>query len=173
MKIILLCGGKGTRLKEGGHQKCMTVVGGKPFLAHIVDKLKGHEILFVVGHDAESVIDYFDLSGRMSHNSYLIVKDGQIPAVNAALKYLDVACLVINGDTLLPEYDYNALDTIVIRAGKGLYQSAGIYLVKPWREYKSDTDLLDSTFVRVYDGPMLELNTPESLEKARRYFNGA
>lgn len=64
MKVIILCGGVGTRLKEETEfrPKPMVLVGGKPIIWHIM-KLYSHygyrEFILALGYKAEYIKDYF------------------------------------------------------------------------------------------------------------------
>ena len=65
MNTIILCGGKGTRLKPITHKipKPMVQVKGKPILWYIINQLKQYNInkLFVaIGYKAKYIRDYFD-----------------------------------------------------------------------------------------------------------------
>ncbi|HWY79885.1 MAG TPA: sugar phosphate nucleotidyltransferase [Candidatus Sulfotelmatobacter sp.] len=64
MKVIILCGGKGTRLKEETEYKPkpMVAIGGKPILLHLM-KIYAHygftEFILALGYKAEYIKDYF------------------------------------------------------------------------------------------------------------------
>lgn len=64
MKVIILCGGVGTRLKEETEfrPKPMVLVGGKPIIWHIM-KLYSHygynEFILALGYKAEYIKDFF------------------------------------------------------------------------------------------------------------------
>ncbi|MFV0255222.1 MAG: NTP transferase domain-containing protein [Erysipelotrichaceae bacterium] len=58
---IILAAGKGTRMKSETN-KCMQMIMGKPMLAYLVNTLKEigvDNIVLVVGHQKESIIEYF------------------------------------------------------------------------------------------------------------------
>lgn len=65
MKVVILCGGKGTRLREETEYrpKPMVVVGDKPILWHIM-KLYSHygfnDFVLCLGYKGEMIEDYFD-----------------------------------------------------------------------------------------------------------------
>ena len=173
MKAIILCGGKGTRL--GGetttHQKCMIDVGGKPFLHYVVKKLKKakYEIVFAVDHMAHEVIDYFDVSSRRSKHMYYFSGHGQVGAINDWFKFSEERALFVNGDTLIHNYEYDN-HTVLLKEGKGLYRSAGIYYPYPIKGPYKDMDYVladsDQTTI-VFDYIMIEIGTPEGLQYAR------
>ena len=64
MKVVILCGGKGTRLREETEfrPKPMVPVGGRPILWHIM-KLYAHyghkEFVLCLGYKADMIRDYF------------------------------------------------------------------------------------------------------------------
>ncbi len=64
MKVVILCGGKGTRLRPYTHSipKPMLLLGRKPILEYTIEKLETEgfkEIVLAVGHLKEQVMDYF------------------------------------------------------------------------------------------------------------------
>ena len=64
MKVIILCGGTGTRLKEETEfkPKPMVLVGGKPIIWHIMKFYSSYgfnEFIFALGYKAEYIKDYF------------------------------------------------------------------------------------------------------------------
>jgi glucose-1-phosphate cytidylyltransferase len=64
MKVVILCGGKGTRLREETEfrPKAMVPVGGQPILWHIM-KMYAHfghrEFILCLGYKAEMIREYF------------------------------------------------------------------------------------------------------------------
>ncbi|MBM4077027.1 MAG: glucose-1-phosphate cytidylyltransferase, partial [Planctomycetes bacterium] len=64
MKVVILCGGKGTRLREETEYrpKPMVPVGGRPILWHIMKTYAhyGHkEFVLCLGYKGEMIKDYF------------------------------------------------------------------------------------------------------------------
>lgn len=64
MKVIILCGGIGTRLKEETEfkPKPMVIVGGQPILWHIMKIYASHgynEFILALGYKADYIKDYF------------------------------------------------------------------------------------------------------------------
>ena len=102
MKVIILAGGRGTRLSESAKNtpKPLIEVGSKPILQHQIDWLEKHgldDIRLSLGHRSEQIIDY--LKGKYE---YVVepepLKTGG--AIKFASKDLDEDFLVINGDIL-------------------------------------------------------------------------
>lgn len=191
MIAAVLCGGKGTRLRDviGQHQKCAVDVGGKPWIARILDVLdaagvskallltgyKGEEIvaaalawkkekrrLSPAGRDVSMAVDF--LHSRPSGTSAAIYL--------AFAKTKERALLVVNGDTIIPGLDLQRLveewslspkQTVAIRARSAItteVADAGIMFRVQL------TDRLD------LDVPLafLDIGSPEGLAEARRRF---
>ena len=80
MKVVILCGGKGTRLREETEfrPKPMVKIGGKPILWHIM-KTYSHfgynEFVLCLGYQGNVIKEYF--YHYMLHNSDLTVKLGK------------------------------------------------------------------------------------------------
>lgn len=63
-KVVVLCGGKGTRLRPYTYSvpKPMLPLGRRPILEFVVSNLKVHgftDLIFTVGYMKEQIIDYF------------------------------------------------------------------------------------------------------------------
>lgn len=101
--VVILAAGKGTRLNCTDHPKAMHLVGDKPLVSYIVEKLEkagvpARSIFLVVGFCKEKIIEYFkdrvnyaeqtELLGT-AHAAYVGSQ-----ALPADLKYV----LVMNGD---------------------------------------------------------------------------
>src|SRR6187200_3213649 len=81
MKVVILAGGKGTRLAEetSTRPKPMVEIGGKPILWHIMNVYASHgfqDFIVACGYRGELIKEYF--SSLLVHgNDYLInLKDG-------------------------------------------------------------------------------------------------
>ena len=116
MKAIVLCGGLGTRLGAltRNTPKPLVEVAGRPFLAHVMDKLCIPELdgfILATGYHAEQVADVMgqEWQGRPVHYSVESEALGTGGALRLAMENsdLDVA-LVANGDTLF-DCDLSAL----------------------------------------------------------------
>ena len=64
MKVVILCGGKGTRLSEETRSipKPMVKIGNKPILVHIMDIYKKygfHEFILATGYKSFIIENYF------------------------------------------------------------------------------------------------------------------
>ena len=119
MQAIILCGGKGTRLRTviGETQKTMTETGGEPFLVKVLKYLKTYKItnvIFATGYKSHEVRDYFGEKYFFGVEvSYAEEKEplgtgGAIRNCLDLMKYNYV--LVVNGDTLF-EADLDKLES--------------------------------------------------------------
>ena len=113
MKLIILCGGLGTRLRSviGEKQKTMASVKGEPFLKILIDKYKKmgiNDFIFACGYKKEEIEDYFKDGKDFGINCYYAVEEyplGTAGAIRNCLNYIDEDMVyVINGDTL---YDFD------------------------------------------------------------------
>ncbi len=102
MQVVILCGGKATRLHPLTKKipKSMIKIADRPFLEHQLDLLKknGFEnILLCVGHKAKQIKDYFGNSVKYSRDELL----GTGGALKNAEKILEDTFLVMYGDSYL------------------------------------------------------------------------
>ncbi len=118
MKVFILAGGLGTRLREivGDYPKPMAPVSGKPFLAYIIELLRGQgfgHFVLCVGYKAEQIRAHFGGGERYGVTLDYVVEDvplGTGGAIRNAQDHIDGTFLLLNGDTYLAT-DYNALVT--------------------------------------------------------------
>ena len=103
MKIIILAGGKATRLPQSTKSmpKALVKIAGKPILQHQVDLLEKHklnDIRFSLGYGADQIIKY--LQGKYE---YVIEPEplGTGGAIKFASKDLKEEFMVLNGDNLM------------------------------------------------------------------------
>lgn len=104
MKVIILAGGRGTRLPASAKDipKALVEIEGKPILQHQLDLLERHgltDIRLALGYRAEKVIEYMD--GRYEH-----VVEPEPLGTGGAIKFAsedlnkNETFMVINGDIL-------------------------------------------------------------------------
>ena len=109
MQAIILCGGKGTRLREviGERQKTMTAVDDTPFLVDVINYLKSYKItsvIFATGYKSDEVRSYFGdtyffgVEVNYSEEKTPLGTGGAIRLALPKIKYDYV--YVLNGDTL-------------------------------------------------------------------------
>lgn len=102
MKVIILAGGKATRLPRAAHTipKALVEVGGKPVLRHQIDLLAEHgfnDIRLALAAKSQHIIDYS--RGRYEY----VVEDtslGTGGAIKHATRDLSDPFFVLNGDVL-------------------------------------------------------------------------
>lgn len=106
MQVIIPLAGKGTRLQPHTHTKAKPLihVAGKPVLAHILDelvKIKVDEIVFVVGHLKEQIIDFVKQNYKFKAH-FVEQKEllGQAHAIGLAKKHITEDVLIWFVDTL-------------------------------------------------------------------------
>ena len=111
-EAIILAGGLGTRLRSAipDLPKCMAPVGGKPFLAYVINHLKKEDVqkfIFSVGYKNETIIDFINSqfsSVKDGINSQFSIEEeplGTGGAIKLACnKTTGKTVLVVNGDTL-------------------------------------------------------------------------
>lgn len=102
MKVIILAGGKGTRLPKSAKNipKSLVNIAGKPILQHQIDLLERHgldDIRFSLGYQADQIIEYLN-----EKYEYIIEPEplGTGGAIKFASKDLKQDFMVLNGDIL-------------------------------------------------------------------------
>jgi D-glycero-alpha-D-manno-heptose 1-phosphate guanylyltransferase len=116
MRAVVLAGGRGERLRSAVSEvpKPMAPVNGRPFLAHLLDRLERQgidEVVLAVGYRKEPIIAAFGASHGRIRISYAIENEplGTGGALRQALSLIDVfPAFALNGDTIL-ELDYGAM----------------------------------------------------------------
>ena len=109
MKVIILAGGLGTRLRErvADLPKPMAPVAGRPFLDYVLERLPKSEISAItlsVGYKWESIREHFgdELNGIPPHYAVETKPLGTGGAIVHALDGAESSpVMVMNGDTLL------------------------------------------------------------------------
>ena len=99
---LILCAGRGTRLKEETKDKpkCMVDVGGKPILEHIADHLNKHGIWRIVVNlhlFPEVVMKHF---GQRFLYLYEPVPMGEFATTSLMRPWFGEPLIVMNGDTI-------------------------------------------------------------------------
>ena len=106
MDAIILCAGKGERLKPltENRPKPMIPIAGKPILQHIIEKIEDFvdNIYLIVKYKKEKIIDYFKDNPKVKFLEQGGI-DGTGEAVLTAKDYVDDGFLVINGDVIFED----------------------------------------------------------------------
>jgi NDP-sugar pyrophosphorylase family protein len=117
MQVVILAGGLGTRLRPATATvpKCMTSVGGKPFLYYLLRLLKSRgadEAILCTGYLGEQVEEYFGQGKNVGLKMLYSRETGTLLGTGGALKLaeplLQDSFLVVNGDTYL-DIDYKTI----------------------------------------------------------------
>ncbi|MDO8500074.1 MAG: nucleotidyltransferase family protein [bacterium] len=139
MKVIILAGGRGTRLLHSAKDvpKALVPIRGKTILDHQLDLLKKHgltDVCLSLGFRADQIVDHLKKTGREGIE-YVIESEplGTGGAVRFAAKGLKDDFMVLNGD-LISDFDF----TEILR----LHQPATPLVVAAWREDARDFGLL-------------------------------
>lgn len=111
MKVIILAGGRATRLPESAKDKpkILVDVGGKPILQHQLEQLEAHgfyDVRLALGFRAEQIIEWlnsgFQISGSKFKVDHVIEPEKLDTggAIKFASKDLREPFMVLNGDVL-------------------------------------------------------------------------
>jgi glucose-1-phosphate cytidylyltransferase len=89
MKVVILAGGRGTRLAEETNirPKPMVEVGGKPIIWHIMNIYAafGHkEFLVACGYKGEMIKEYFNNYCMLNSDYFVDLKNGNLKIVNSS-----------------------------------------------------------------------------------------
>lgn len=131
MKTIILCGGKGTRLREETEfrPKPMVKVGEYPILLHIMNIYAhyGHrEFVLCLGYKSEMIKEYFLNLSRLSDDFEMDMLDGKIACLKKCAKFDYKIIFAETGeDTLTAERvrmvsEYIKEDTFMLTYGDGV-----------------------------------------------------
>ncbi|OGE32344.1 hypothetical protein A3D83_03565 [Candidatus Daviesbacteria bacterium RIFCSPHIGHO2_02_FULL_41_10] len=118
MKVVILCGGVGYRLKEETEfkPKPMVAVGNQPILWHIM-KIYSHygfnEFIVVLGYKGDYIKDYFLNQKYASDNFTLNTKNGSIKILKSnnykdefKITFIDTGQETLPGERILMVKDY-------------------------------------------------------------------
>ena len=111
MQIVILCGGKGSRLKEITKKtpKPMLLFDKKPFIERIINYLNNqgfNNFLLLCGYKHRHIVKYFKKKRRLNYNINFSVEKkvlGTGGAIINAKKLLKKSFVLLNGDSFLPE----------------------------------------------------------------------
>jgi glucose-1-phosphate cytidylyltransferase len=87
MKVVILAGGRGTRISEETSPKPMVEIGGKPMLWHIMSIYAAHgfrEFLVACGYKGDHIKEYFHNFFIHSNDYVIDLKDGSLKVLNTS-----------------------------------------------------------------------------------------
>ena len=143
MKLVIIAGGKGTRLGLSEIPKPMVEFNGVPILEHQINLAKKYEInqIYILsGHLSKLIIDYFGDGSKMGVNIKHIVEDGPLSTAGAVKQLegeLKERFMVFYGDTIM---DIDLASFIKFDLEKK--ESIGSIIVHP-NDHPFDSDLLE------------------------------
>nr|WP_321234165.1 HAD-IIIA family hydrolase [uncultured Psychroserpens sp.] len=143
MKLVIIAGGKGTRLGLKEIPKPMVVINGKPLLEHQIDLAKRYgltEIYILSGHLSSVIIDHFGDGANFGVNITHVVEDKPLSTAGAVKQLeglIEDRFMVFYGDTIMD------LDlTNFIGFDSENMDSIGSILVHP-NDHPYDSDLIE------------------------------
>lgn len=186
MKVVVLAGGKGTRLRPYTtvFPKPLMPVGEKPILEIIIDQLKSHglkDIIITVGYLGDLLINFFgdgsklDINVEYSKESYPLGTAGGLGLIKEKLKE---TFLMMNGDILttlnyadLINYhkENGAVATVALK-NRDVYIDFGVVGIDSTNSIKEYTEkptlnYLVSMGIYVFEPRILKyINTGEKLD---------
>ena len=123
MQMIILAGGKGTRLGEltSNTPKSMIIIDGKPFLEYQIELIKKHnitDIILCTGHLHKHIERYFGDGSKFGVQIRYNTDDrlGTWGAIKNAKDLLDKTFFVMYGDSYLP-IDYSDVEISFMASG--------------------------------------------------------
>jgi len=109
IKVIILCGGKATRMGEIEMPKALVPIGGKPIVWHIMKMYSHHgfnDFILCLGHMGEMVKEYFEMNKEPDWN-VTCVDTGLDTNKSERIKRVKD---LIDGDTFMVSYGDDVSD---------------------------------------------------------------
>lgn len=108
MKALILCGGKGTRLRPLTYEipKSLIPIRGKPVTEHLLDLLKKYKIeeaILAIGHMKDKIKEYFENGENQKIKINYVEEDtplGTAGPIKLAKNILNETFIASNGDEL-------------------------------------------------------------------------
>lgn len=145
MKVVILAGGKGTRISEESRvrPKPMVEIGGRPILCHIMDWYAGfgyNEFIICCGYKGEMIKKYF--IEYYSHNTDIVMDmsgPGNIPAAagpkNWKVTLVNTGLETLTAGRLLKAREYIGNEPFMVAYGDGVADIDLDRVVKFHREH--------------------------------------
>lgn len=146
MQIVILCGGKGSRLKEITRKtpKPMLLFDKKPFIERVINYLNNqgfNNFLLLCGYKYGHIVEYFKKK-KLNYNINFSVEKktlGTGGAIVNAKKLLEKDFILLNGDSFLPEKYEKIIEKFKKSNNKNLFIS--VY------KNKSNLDLKNNIYI--------------------------
>ncbi len=129
MKVVILCGGKGSRMKEitDDTPKPLAMIGDKPILWHIM-KIYAHygfnDFILLLGYKGERIKDYFINYGWRNSNFVLNSGTGQYELLEQPeewkITFIDTGIDTMTGGRIKKAQPYIEGDSFMLTYGDGL-----------------------------------------------------
>jgi dTDP-glucose pyrophosphorylase len=168
MKALILAAGRGTRLESGEScpNKCMRIAHGRHLIEYSLEtavRSRVDEIVIVVGHGAESIINTFGISYRDVRITYVLQRslDGLVSAMEYAREALEGEDFVLLlGDEIV--WDSHPREMIEYFDDENLFALCGVADV-------SDREQIRKTYAVLYNP--YDNNIYRLVEKPNRLLN--
>lgn len=129
MKVVILCGGKGSRMKEitDDIPKPLSMIGGKPILWHIM-KIYGHygfnDFILLLGYKGDKIKEYFMDCRWKNHDFILDNSTGRINLLEQPEKwkitFVDTGINTMTGGRIKKAQKYIGNETFMLTYGDGV-----------------------------------------------------
>lgn len=180
MKTVILCGGKGTRLRPYTHAvpKPMLLLGRKPLVQYTVERLKAQgftDLVLNVGHLKEQFIEYFGDGSKFGVKIQYSVETeelGDAGSVKNAEKLIDSDDFLLEMGDHLTAIDYRKM--VEFHKSKKALATAGLRVMgTPLQFGIADLDA-DSLITGFKEKPIIEQNINAAIyvfsKKALQHF---
>jgi len=143
MKVVIMAGGKGTRISSIASDipKPMIPICGKPILEHQIECLKKNgltEIILVIGHLGQYIKDYFDNGGHFGCDISYFTETEPLGTAGALYKLKNISddFILLNGDIIFDidfsrminfHHEKNAHVTLAVHPNSHPFDSAVIF----------------------------------------------
>ena len=169
MKALILAAGRGTRIEsdDSCSSKCMRIVHGRHLIEYSLETAVGSrvdEIVIVVGHGAESIINTFGICYRNVRISYVLQRslDGLVSAIEHAREALEGEDFVLLlGDEIV--WDSHPGEMIEYFEDENLFALCGVADVSDREQIRKTYSVLynpyDNNIYRLVEKPNRPLNS--------------
>tara|TARA_X000000950_G_C13866390_1_gene640921 strand:- start:863 stop:1618 length:756 start_codon:yes stop_codon:yes gene_type:complete len=155
MKVVILCGGKGTRISEYSSliPKPMLKINNKPILWHIMNiysKFGYNDFVLPLGYKGEVIKDFFLNYKKLSNNFRLELGSGKVEFLNKnnedwKITFIDTGDDTLTGERLIKIKKYIDGENFLLTYGDGISDINISNLVK---FHKKNNKIITMTAVR-------------------------